>query len=86
MVKNTHLLNGHMLQVHIGYASMRGNSNVYQQHNYVTEIKKTYFEIYTKEVSSSFKHLKLPTGIKIPVTLLKIVYICMTAISPNSSS
>ena len=35
---------------------------------------------------SSFKHLKLPISIKIPVTLLQIVYIGMTAISPNSSS
>ena len=41
---------------------------------YVTEIKKTYFEIYTKQVSctlpSSFKHLKLPISIKIPVTII----------------
>ena len=34
-------------------------------------------------VFTSFKHHKLPISIKIPVTLLQIVYICMTAISPN---
>ena len=37
-------------------------------------------------VFTSFKHPKLPICIKIPVTLLQVVYICMTAISPNSSS
>ena len=42
---------------------------------YVTEIKKTYFEIYTKQVACKlaflFKHLKMPISIKIPVTILK---------------
>ena len=37
-------------------------------------------------VFTYFKHPKLPITIKIPVNLLQIVYICMTAISPNSSS
>ena len=37
-------------------------------------------------VLTSFKHPKLPINIKIPVILLQIVYICMTAISPNSNS
>ena len=37
-------------------------------------------------VFTSFKHPKLPVSIKIPVTPLQIVYICMTAISSNSSS
>ena len=32
---------------------------------------------------TSFKHLKLPIGIKIPVTIWQNVYIYMTAISPN---
>ena len=32
-------------------------------------------------VFTSFKHPKLPISIKIHVTLLQIVYICMTAIS-----
>ena len=32
---------------------------------------------------TSFKHPKLQISIKIPVTLLQIVYICMTAISMN---
>ena len=30
-------------------------------------------------VFTSFEHPKLPISIKIPVTLLQIVYICMTA-------
>ena len=55
---------------------------------YVTEIKETYFEIYPKTSImsigfASFKHLKLPISIKIPVTIWQIVYIDMTAISPN---
>ena len=49
MVKNPHLLNGHMLKVHIGIASMRQFQCV--PTTYVTEIKKTHFEIYTKQVS-----------------------------------
>ena len=32
---------------------------------------------------SSFKHLKLPISIEITVTIWQIVYIYMTAISPN---
>ena len=32
-------------------------------------------------VFTSFKHPKLPISIKIPVTLLQIVHICMTAIA-----
>ena len=84
MVKNTHLLNGHILLVHIGIASMRQFQCV--PTTYVTEIKETYFEIYTKQVSCplafSFKHLKLPISIKLPVTIWQIVYIYMTAISP----
>ena len=43
MVKNTHLLNGHMLYVHIGIASLRKFQ--YVPTTYVTEIKETYFEI-----------------------------------------
>ena len=58
---------------------------MYQQHTmYVTEIKETYFEIYTKQVSClGFPLLnisRLPTSIKIPVTIWQIVYIYMTAI------
>ena len=47
---------------------------------YVTEIRETYSEIYTKQVSCPFKHLKLPISIKIPVTTWKIVYIYLRAI------
>ena len=40
---------------------------------YGTEIKETYFEIYTKQVSCPlaflFKNLKLPISFKIPVTI-----------------
>ena len=36
-------------------------------------------------VFTSFKYPKLPISIKIPVTLMQIVNICMTAISPKSS-
>ena len=49
MVKNTHLLNGHMLKVHIGIATMRQLQCV--PTTYVTEIKEAYFEIYTIQVS-----------------------------------
>ena len=53
----------------------------------VTAIKETYFEIYINKNHvhwlSSFKHLKLPISIKIPVTMLQIVYIYMTVISSN---
>ena len=37
-------------------------------------------------VFASFKHLKLPISIGIPVTLPQIVIICMAAIYPNSVS
>ena len=55
---------------------------------YVTEIKETYFEIYTKQESCplalrSLQNLKLPISTKIPVTIWQIVYIYMTAISLN---
>ena len=73
-----------MSLVHIGIASMRQFQCV--PTTSVTEIKETYFEIYTKQVSCplafSFKHLKLPISIKLPVTIWQIVYIYMTAISP----
>ena len=36
-------------------------------------------------VFTFFKHPKLPISIKIPVTLLQSVYICMTAIIPTST-
>ena len=58
---------------------------------YVTQNKEeNYLEIYIFQVSCPLslpllKHPKLPISIKIPVTPLQIVYICMTAISPNSS-
>ena len=48
MAKHTHLLNGYMLYVHIGIASMRQSC---VPTTYITEIKETYFEIYTKQVA-----------------------------------
>ena len=67
-----------MLLVHIVIASMKQFQCV--PTTYVTEIKETYFEIYTKKYHvhwlSSFKHLKLPISIKIPVAIWQ-----MTAIS-----
>ena len=69
--------------MHIGIASMRQFQCV--PTTYVTEIKETYFEIYTKQATCqsafSFKHLNLPISIKIPVTIWQTVYIYMTAIS-----
>ena len=57
---------------------------------YVTEIKETYFEIYTKQVSCPFAFLfynisncQSVLSIKIPVAIWQIAYIYMTAISPN---
>ena len=49
-------------------------------------ILKFIWTIIMSIVFASFKHPKLPISIKIPVPLLQIVYICMTAISPNLSS
>ena len=68
----------------------RGNSNVYLQHMLMQIRKKTAwkftFSKHHVHCLNLFKHSELPISIKIPVTLLLIVYICMTAISPNSSS
>ena len=36
-------------------------------------------------VLASFKHLELPISIKMSVTILQIVYVCMTVLSPNLS-
>ena len=55
-----------------------------RQTNIITEKAKTIYPLYTSY--RGYKHPKLPISIKIPVTLLQIVYICMAAISPNSSS
>ena len=61
-----------------------GNSNVYLQHM-LMKIRKTIRK-YTYQVFAFFKHPKLPISIKIHVTLRQIVYIGMTAVSPNLSS
>ena len=58
---------------------------------YVTENKKKTilkFTFIPSTMSIVFvfsKHLELPISIKIYVTIMKIVYICMSATSPNSS-
>ena len=63
--------------MHFCIASMRQFQRVLT--TYVTEVKETYFEIYTKQVSCPlaflFKHLKLPISIKLPVTIRQIVNI-----------
>ena len=74
--KNTHLLNEHMFRCTLELP-------LFVPTTYVTEIKETYFDTLNKYHVywlSSFKHFKLPIIIKIP---LFIVYIYMTAISPN---
>ena len=56
---------------------------------YVTENKENWKFTLTKyhvHCLCVFKHPKLTISIEIPVTLRQIVYICMTAISPNLSS
>ena len=59
---------------------------MYQQHM-LMKIRKTVWKFtlskYHDRCLASFKHPKLPINIKIPVTLQQIVYICMTALSPN---
>ena len=45
--------------------------------------KFTFSKYHVHCLYLSFKHPKLPISIKIPVTLLQIVYICMIAISSN---
>ena len=64
---------------------------MYLQHNNTEDKEEKYLEICICQVSCrlSLPLLnipKLPISFKIPVTVLHIVYICMTAISPNSSS
>ena len=67
MVKNTNLLNGHMLYVHIGIASMRQFQCV--PTTYVTEIKETILKYtlnkYHVNWLSSFKDLKLPISMSL---------------------
>ena len=54
---------------------------------YVTEHKEeNYLEIYMFQVSCPLSLPLLNIPIKIPVTLLQSIYICMTAISLNSTS
>ena len=62
----------------------RGNSNVYLQH--MLQNSYLHFPSIMSIVFTPFKYPKLPIIIKIPVSLRQTFYICMTAISPNSSS
>ena len=77
-----------MLKAHIGIASMRQFEAISMcTYNMLLKIrKKTFWKFAFSIVFTCFKHPKMPICIKIPVTLLQIVYICMTAISQNSSS
>ena len=75
-----------MLYVHIGIASMRQFR--YVPTIYITENKESLFKFTLKAsimsiVFAFLKHLKLPISIIITVTIPQIVYIWMTAISPN---
>ena len=79
--ENTHLLNGHILKVHIGIASMRQIQCVPTK--YVTEIKEIYFEIYTKQESCPLALPLLNTSNCQSVLKYLIDYIYKTAISPN---
>ena len=87
MVKNSFIEKTYVVGTHWNclYASMRQFQCV--PTIYVTKNKEeNYFLSIMPIVFTSFKHPKLPISIKIPVTLSLIVYICMTAISSNSSS
>ena len=59
---------------------------MYQQHM-LLKLRKPFLKNtlnkYQVHWPSSFKHLKLPISIKIPVAIRQIVYINMTAIPPN---
>ena len=61
---------------------------MHQQHM-LLKIRKLFGNLHLASIMSivfaSFKHHKVPISIKVPVTLRKFVYICMTAISPNLS-
>ena len=63
---------------------------MYVQHMSLKTRRKLFGNLHFSSIMSivftSFEHPKLPISIKIPVTLLQIVYICMTAISQNLSS
>ena len=76
----------HMLEVHIGIASMRQFHFVTTI--YLTENKENYFwNLHLGSIMSisiaSFKHLNLPIRIKITVTIPQSIYICMIAISQH---
>ena len=71
-----------MLQVQIGIASMMQFQCVPTK--YVLKLNKHFFLKYTLNKYhvhwlSSFKYVKLPISIKIPVTIWQIVYIYMAA-------
>ena len=65
----------------------RGNSIVYLQHMLLkirkTILKFTVIPSIMSLVFASFKHLKLPISIKMPITILQFVYVCMTATALN---
>ena len=67
--------------------SHRGNSSVHLQHMLLKIRRKLFGNSHFPSIKSiaftSFKHLNLPISIKILVITWQIVYIYMTAISPN---
>ena len=50
----------------------------------ITILKFIFLSSTMSIVLASFKHLELLISIIIPVTLMQIVYTCMTATAPNS--
>ena len=87
MVKNSFIEKAYVIGTH--WNCLIGNSKCVPT-TYVTENREeNYLEIYICQVSCPLPLplLNIPNCQSvIPVTLLQIVYICMTAISPNSSS
>ena len=78
-----------MLYGHIGIASMRQFQCVPTtcvSENKKTVLKFTFIPSIMSLAFASFKHLKLPISIKMHVSILQIVYVCMTATTLNSSS
>ena len=63
---------------------VRGNSNVNLQHMLLKKGRKLFGNLHVLSIMhivfTFFKHHKLLISIEIPVTLLHIVYICMTTI------
>ena len=71
----------HILSIHVGIASM-GQFQLVPT-TYDTEKKGNHFEINAYQVSCPLSVPLYNMSVKISVTILQIVYINMTALSPN---